>query len=54
MALIAYVFLKLQTMKDMFRQMFKSPRFRESLESEHLKASQTLMKSPQAHVYHIF
>ena len=54
MTLITYVFLKLQTVKDMVREMFKPPRFRALFDSQHLKAPQTLMKSAWQHFYYIF
>ena len=54
MTLIAQVFPKLQSVKDMFRQMFKQPRFRAPFNSQHIKVSQTLMKTASQHFYHIF
>ena len=45
MILIAYVFSKLQTAKDLVRPMFKKRRFRTLSESQHVKGSQTLVKS---------
>ena len=45
MTLIANVFHKLYTVKDMVRWMFGWPCFRANFDSEHPKASQTLMKS---------
>ena len=49
MTLIDYIFPKLQTVKDMFRQIFEKPRFRALFDSQHLKAFQTLMKSAWRH-----
>ena len=54
MTLIAYVFSKLQTGKNLVKQMFKKPRFGTPLDSQHLKGSQTLAKSETTHFYHIF
>ena len=42
MTIIAYVFPKLLTVKDMVRQMFKYPGFRGFFQIQHVKASQTL------------
>ena len=46
MTLIANVFLKLRTSKNY--------RFRASLDKQHGKRAQTLLKSEQQHVYHIY
>ena len=46
---IAYVFLKLQTVKDFVRSLTKKCRFRTSLETQHVKGSQTLVKSSWEH-----
>ena len=54
MTLIAYLFPKLQTVKNMVRQIFKVPRFRAPLDGQYVKASQTLMKSSRQHFYPIF
>ena len=51
MTLIDYVFPKLHTVKDMLRQIFKYPHFRAPFESQHVKASQTLMKPAWEHFY---
>ena len=53
MTLIAYIFLKLQTTKNVVRQMAKKSRFRRPLEKQHGKRSQTLLKSERLHFYHI-
>ena len=45
MTLIAYVFLKLPTMKHVLRQMSKSSRLRERLDRRHGKKSKTLIQS---------
>ena len=47
------VFPKLQTPKDMVKQMSKKPRFRTPFNSQHIKASQTLLKSLWLRFYHI-
>ena len=54
MTLIAYAFSKLQTGKNLVKQMFKKPRFGTPLDSQHVKGSQTLAKSETTHFYHIF
>ena len=41
---IANVFPKLQTVKNLLRALTKKRRFRTSFESQHLKGSQSLMK----------
>ena len=53
MSLIAYVFPKLGTAKDVIRQMCKKSRFGRPLDKRRGKRSQTLLKSPQLHFYHI-
>ena len=40
------VFLKLQTVKYLLRQLSKKRRFRTSFHSQHVKGFQTLVKSP--------
>ena len=54
MNVIALVFPKLQAAKDVVRQMSKKPRFRRPLESQHVKVSQTLVKSARHHFNLIF
>ena len=54
MTLIVYVFPKLQTAKDVVRQMSKKPRFRKPFDSQRVKLSQKLVKSAWQHFYHIF
>ena len=44
--LIANVFLKLQTVKDLVRPLSLKCSFRPSFDSQHSKGSQTLVKSP--------
>ena len=46
MILIANVFPKLETVKILLRPLSKKRRFRTRFDSEHVKASQTLAKSP--------
>ena len=45
MIVIATLFRKLETMKDLDRPLSKKHRFRTPLESQHVKGSQTLVKS---------
>ena len=45
MTLIVSVFPKLQTRKDLVRQMSKKLRFRTPFDSQHVKESQRRMKS---------
>ena len=45
MTIIADVFLKLETAKDVVKQLSREPRFRTPSESEHVKGSQILVKS---------
>ena len=52
MTVIAYVFPKLQAAKDQWvRPMSKKPRFSTLFNSQHVKASQTLVKSGWLHFY---
>ena len=50
----ANVFPKLQTVKDLVRSLSKKCRFRTSFDNQDITGSQTLVKFPRAHVYHIF
>ena len=45
MTLIAYVFPKLPTTKNVLRQMFKSSRFREPVDRRHGKWTEALIQS---------
>ena len=45
MTLIAYVFKKLKTEKDVVRQKSKKTRFRTLFDSQYVKGSQILLKS---------
>ena len=48
MTLINYVFRKIQTTKDVVRQMSQKRRFRIPFDSQHVKESQTLVKSAES------
>ena len=54
MALIADVFPKLRTPKNMVRSMRKKSRFRGSIEKQHGKCSLTLFKFQGQPLYHIY
>ena len=54
MIVIANVFPKLQTAKNIFRTLSKKRCFRACSNNQHMKASQTLVKSPWEHFYHVF
>ena len=54
MIAIANVFPKLQTVKILVRALFKNRRFRKRFDSQHVKVSQILAKSPSAHFPHVF
>ena len=54
MIVIANVFLKLQTVKDLVKKLSWEGRFRTSFESQHGNACQTVVKSTWEHFYHIF
>ena len=49
MTFIAYVFWKLQTVKDVLRQMSKKSFFRRPFERRHYKRTQTLLKYGSQH-----
>ena len=53
MIVIANVFPKLYTVKILVRPLSKKRRFRTSFESQHVKASQILSKSPSERFYHV-
>ena len=53
MTLIADVFPKLRTPKNVVRSMSKKSRFRGPSEEQHGKRVQTLLKSERQHIYHI-
>ena len=54
MTLIAPLFGKLDTVKELVRPPFKKHRLRNPFESQHIKGSQTLVKSQSEHFYQIF
>ena len=54
MIVIATLFRKLQTVKDLVRPLFKKHRFRNSFDNQHVKESQTLVKFASEHFHHIF
>ena len=54
MTVIAYVFPKLQTAKELVRPMSKKRRFRTPLGSQDVKYCQSFVKSARQHFYHIF
>ena len=54
MIVITNVFPKLQTAKNLLRPFSKKPCFRTRLDSQHVKASQILAKSPWEHFSHVF
>ena len=54
MNLIGYVLTKLQTPKDVVRQMSKKTCFRRSYEMWHVKWSETRLKSARQHLYQIY
>ena len=51
---IANVFNKLQTLKDLIRALSKKGRFRTSCESQHVKGSQRVLKSSSEHFHQNF
>ena len=53
MSLIAFVFLKLLTPKDLVSQMSKSPLLRTTFNCQHVKGSQILLKLARQHFYPI-
>ena len=53
MTLIAYVFPKLRTPKNMVRSTPKKSVFRVSVEKKHGKGGQKLLKFGGQHLYHI-
>ena len=54
MMVLANVFPKLQTVKNLARTLFKRCCFRERFDTEHVKASQILAKSPWVCFFHVF
>ena len=51
---IANVFPKLQTVKILVRALSKNHHFRKRFDSQHVKVSQILAKSPWERFYHVF
>ena len=51
--LIADIFPKLRTLKNVVRQMSKKSRYREAFDYQHCKRAQTLLKSERKHLNHI-
>ena len=54
MIVIATLFRKLHTVKELVRRLFKKHRFRNSFDNQHVKLSQTLVKYASEHFHHIF
>ena len=54
MIVIANVFPKLQTVKELVKKPYWNCCFRTSFDSKHVNGSQNLVKSPWDHFYHIF
>ena len=54
MIVIAILFWKLQTVKDLVRPLSKKHRFRTSFETQHVKLCQTLVKSASEEFHQIF
>ena len=47
-------FQKLQNVKEFVRPLFKQHQFRNPFDSQHIKGSQTVVKSASEHFYQIF
>ena len=54
MTLIAYVFRNLQTVDNVVKQMSKKSPFRRLFDKQYGKRAQTLLKSAQQQLYHIY
>ena len=54
MTIIAYVFPKLETAKEVGRQMSKKFRFRRPFNKQHVKRNQVLLKSARQRLYHTY
>ena len=54
MTLIADLFLKLRTPQIVARYMFKKSRFKGPFARQHVKQVQTLLRSREQHIYHIY
>ena len=53
MTLVAYLFRKLRTTKNVLRYMSKKSRFKVPFDRQHGKRIQTLLRSEPQHRYHI-
>ena len=53
MILIATFFRKLHTVKELVKQLFKKDHLRNSFDNQHIKGSQTLVKSESEQFYQI-
>ena len=54
MTVIAALFRKLQTIKDLDKPFSKKQRFGTPLNSQHVKGSQNLVKSASEHFHYVF
>ena len=54
MMVIANVFRKLETVNNFVRPLCENPRFGTRFDSQHVKVSPILAKSPWEHFYHVF
>ena len=54
MTFTPYVFVKLETAKDVLSEMSKKADLRTTFDSQHAKGFQTLLKSAAQHFYRIF
>ena len=54
MIVIATLFRKLQTVKDLVTPLFRKHRLRNYFDNQHVKESQSLVKSALEHFHHIF
>ena len=54
MIVIANVFPKLQTVKDLFKKLSRKGRFRTSLNRQYVNGCETLLKLEWVNFYHIF
>ena len=54
MIVIANIFPILQTVKDLVRPLSNKRRFRTSFDNQHVKVSETIVKTAWEHFYHIF
>ena len=54
MIVIATLFRRLKTIKDLVKPLLKKYRFRNAFDDEHVKESPTLAKPASEHFHHIF